>query len=74
MAKTEEIKVEISPVFTNNDVLTLQPLKDGKETGTAFDIQGKSFNRSFKAFTAKPAGTQETAKAKFVVKKKSDLK
>lgn len=74
MASKEEIKVEIAQVFDNNDTLTLQPMKDGKETGTAFDIKGKSFMRSFHARTAKPEGLQELNKASFQVKKKSSLK
>lgn len=74
MASKVEIKVEIAQVFNNNDTLTLQPMKDGKEDGKPFEIRGKSFMRSFHSRTAKPEGTQELNKAQFQVKKKSSLK
>lgn len=72
MGKAEEIKVEITQVFNNNDFITLQPMRAGKEHGTAFEVQGKTFNKSFKHKTAKPEGNMELDKAMFQVKKKSN--
>lgn len=70
MANKEEIKISIAPTYTNNDLVTLVALRDGKEHGQPFTIGGKSFMKSFQHKTAKPEGLQDIANAKFQVKKK----
>lgn len=52
------------------DKFTLQLLKDGQPVGVAFEINRLTFDKTYKAKTAKPEGSAEVSEAKYIVKKK----